>query len=96
MKKYALLTTAFILSACVSSPDYGETLQAWVGSSSEALQTSWGNPATVNYIAPHQELWTYFQNSPSGAEFCRTTFTITNGIINDFAFEGYNCALNLD
>ena len=96
MKKYALLTTALMLSACVSSPDYAETLNTWVGSSSEALQTSWGNPADVSYPAPNEQLWTYFQTSPSGAEFCRTTFTITNGIVNDFDFEGYNCSLTLE
>lgn len=96
MKKYALLATALILPACVSSPDYEETLQTWVGASQITLIDTWGNPAAVNYIAPHQELWTYFQDSPSGAEFCRTTFTITNGIVNDFSFEGYKCSLNLE
>ena len=93
MKKYILFSTAVLLSACVSSPDYNEALNSWIGTSEESLEVSWGSPASVTYLAPNQELLTYVQLSPVGEEFCRTTFTITNGIVNDFAFEGSPCSL---
>lgn len=93
MKKTAFLGLGILLTACVSSPDYGQSLNTWVGASQLSLQDTWGSPATVNYITPNQALWTYFQDSPSGEEFCRTTFTITDNTITDFAFEGDNCSV---
>lgn len=96
MKKSAIILTGLFLTACVSSPDYDETLQTWVGANQTTLIDTWGNPASVNYITPNQELWTYFQDSPSGEEFCRTTFTITDGVVNDFTFEGDNCSLTIN
>ena len=91
MKKTVLAFIVIVLSACVSSADYSSLLDNWVGSSQEVLITSWGDPAEVSYPIPGQELWTYFQTSPSGAEFCRTSFTIVNGTVTDYTFEGDNC-----
>ena len=91
MRQTILAFTALILSACATSHDYEGMLDNWVGSSQTVLLNSWGNPASVTTMFPGEELWTYYQTSPTGAIFCRTTFTITNGVINDFAFEGDNC-----
>ena len=93
MNKSILTLTVLLISACVSSPDYGQALNNWVGANQTTLQNTWGSPATVNYINPNQVLWTYFQDSPSGEEFCRTTFTITDNMITDFSFEGDNCSI---
>ena len=92
MKKSILALTTLLLAACASnSTDYEDLLDNWVGSSQQVLITSWGDPAEVSYPVPGQELWTYFQTSPSGAEFCRTSFTISNGMVTDYTFEGDNC-----
>ena len=93
MKKTAFILLTILLTGCVSSPDYGQALNTWVGASQLSLQDTWGSPATVNYLTPNQVLWTYFQDSPSGEEFCRTTFTITDNTITDFTFEGDNCSV---
>lgn len=92
MKKLLFI---LLLSGCVSSPDYDEALNNWVGASQENLINSWGEPAAINYITPNQQLFSYFQISPSGQEFCRTTFTLTDGVVNDFEFEGDNCSVNV-
>jgi len=94
MKK-ALLTYILLLSACVTSQDYGTQLQNWVGANRTTLIDAWGSPAAVNYLTPNQQLLTYFQMSPDGAEFCRTTFTLTDGNVTDFTFEGDNCSITV-
>lgn len=96
MKKSIMSFLVLVLPACVSSPDYGETLQNWVGVSQTALIETWGDPATINYVTPSQQLFSYFQMSPTGQEFCRTTFTITDGVVNNFEFEGDNCQLMVE
>ena len=94
MKKNIFMITLITLSACVSSPDYGDALNNLVGSNQTTLENVWVSPSNVNYLTPDQVLWTYFQDSPSGEEFCRTTFTITDNVITDFSFEGDNCTLS--
>ncbi len=96
MYKSVLAFMALLLSSCVSSPDYEEQLQVWIGANQQSLTNAWGDPATVNYITPNQQLLTYFQMSPDGAEFCRTTFTITDGNVTDFAFEGDDCEMTMN
>lgn len=95
MKKSIFTLSALLISACVSSPDYAQSLDVWVGANQEALISTWGNPASVEYPVPNQELWTYYQTSPNGQMFCRTTFTLTDGVVNDFAFEGDNCTVSI-
>ena len=96
MKNNFLVFMCLLATACVSSPDYGESLQVWIGANQQSLTNAWGNPATINYITPNQQLLTYFQTSPDGEEFCSTTFTVTDGNITDFSFEGDNCSVAVE
>lgn len=86
-----ILLVVLLLTGCVSSPDYGQSLQMWMGASQESLINIWGDPASVSFITPNQQLLTYFQTDENGNEFCRTTFTVTDGDVTDFAFTGDNC-----
>lgn len=64
MKKTVLLAAVLILSACAKAqPDYGATLQPWIGQSQERLQQAWGIPHDVYYITPRQKVWTYLEVS---------------------------------
>ncbi|MBR1605497.1 MAG: hypothetical protein IJ660_05280 [Alphaproteobacteria bacterium] len=96
MKKSVLGFIALLLSSCASSPDYSESLQVWIGANQQSLTNAWGNPATINYLTANQQLLTYFQISPNGEEFCRTTFTVTDGSVTDFEFEGDNCQVSAE
>lgn len=96
MNKSIFAFTALILSSCASSPDYDESLQIWIGANQQSLTNAWGDPATINYLTDNQQLLTYFQTSPDGQEFCRTTFTITDGSVTDFEYEGDNCQVSAE
>ncbi len=87
-----IVLLVLMLTGCVSSPDYSQSLQPWVGASQESLVNIWGDPASINFVTPNQQVLTYFQMNNNGEEFCRTTFTVTDGDVTDFAFEGDNCA----
>jgi len=87
------LLLVLFLTGCVSSPDYNTSLQQWVGASQESLMNIWGDPASINFVTPNQQLLTYFQTGTDGELFCRTTFTITDGDVTNFAFEGDNCSV---
>jgi len=84
------------LTGCVISPDYDESLQQWIGASQESLINIWGNPASIDFITPNQQLMVYFQTGPNGETFCRTTFTVTDGDVTDFGFEGDNCVAGIE
>ena len=53
-----------ILTACsIDRPDYGSTLQPWLGQQQERLEQSWGQPYNVEQITPNTKLWTYMEFS---------------------------------
>lgn len=64
-----LVLIIMLLTSCTSTPNYGQSLQNWVGVSQETLYESWGEPDSVFNVMPNETVVTYVnvdENGPIG------------------------------
>ena len=94
-----VLLCLMLLSACTTDQaSYRQQLQNWVGMSQEALYYSWGEPDSVIYPAPADEVvYSAISNDSYGLPpqndtyYCKTSFTIQNSEVIDYSFNGDDC-----
>lgn len=96
MKKIILLMCV-ILTSCATEEKYNAKLNTWLNSPKEDLVLSWGVPSATYSVNKKTELITYKRSSISSYNGniynwnCDTTFTITDGIITNWKWEGNSC-----
>lgn len=57
--KHFILSLALFLNACISSPNYEQKLQKWLGQSEYALFNAWGYPSQTFFIDSSKYVWVY-------------------------------------
>jgi len=89
-----------MLFGCASYPSvarYESILNTWVGHSETELIGSWGQPNGIYQSGIYQYLTysggrnLYYMNGYVLPVGCTTTFTVSNGVILTWGFEGNAC-----
>tara|TARA_R110002110_G_scaffold415718_1_gene654160 strand:+ start:1443 stop:1811 length:369 start_codon:yes stop_codon:yes gene_type:complete len=73
---------------------YNTTLNTWLNAEEDELLQQWGQPDDVYYISKKKKLLTFKKPEPDDA-LCKTTFTIEDGRVIYWRYEGIGCGLHL-
>lgn len=98
MKKVLIsLLTITILSSCATREKYNNKMKEWIGKPKEDLVLSKGIPDKNFQVNKNTELLAYeysvisSDDGGSNQWWCKTTFTITDGLVTDVSSRGNAC-----
>lgn len=99
--RYIPVLAGIFLAGCASVANYQANVQAWVGQSEQALEASWGLPASIvinggaRYLTYARNDGVYVQGGYWGRTvtplYCSTVFTVQNNIVVQAQFQGNEC-----
>lgn len=105
MRKFILtLLVPFILSSCIAERRYNAELNTFLNQPKEVLLMKWGMPNRTFKAKGNTELYVY-KKYRKQTEYeksmdiyglypeyrCDTTFTVQNGIVTNWSWEGNDC-----
>lgn len=95
------VAAGILLAGCASVANYQADLQAWVGQSEQALEASWGAPASIvisggtRYLTYARNDGVYVQGGYWGRTvtplYCSTVFSVQNNVVVRAQFQGNEC-----
>lgn len=92
MKKIIFLL-CLILLGCATESKYQAKLNSWKDRSKSDLVLNWGVPDKTYKLDKNTELLAYKKEHKFQVVkyWCKTTFTIINGTVNNWKTEGNDC-----
>ena len=95
MKKLILLLL-FLIAACATSSKYETKLNSWLNRPRKELILDWGIPTKTYKVDSHTELLEYKTSHKVNKNTftCKTTFTLIDGKVSDWKWQGNNCVSN--
>lgn len=93
MKKFLFVLSILSLCSCATTSKYKEILNSYVGKPKSTLVAKWGVPDSIYRVDKNTEMLKYVDETliVNGKMYCYTNFTITDGIVSDWSFNGNTC-----